>query len=277
MNKVNVTKLLNTAKMTMKKRSPEILTGLGIAGMISTVVLAVKATPKAMELISDAEEKGRLKLEKADKYDNEHIDALVKEVRKPLNIVKVAWKPYIPAAVTGVASIACIVGANSIHARRHAVLYSAYKLSETAFNEYKDKVVETVGEKKEKVIREKVAQDKITELKFHDDDIVYTGNGNTLFFDPISKTIFKSSRNSIEKSINDLNYRMSYGSEPYMSLNEFYNEIKIPHYELGDELGWRTDKSLIDIAFIPSTTNVGEPCLNLEYNVRPEYNFDDLY
>ena len=36
-----------------RKHSPEILTGIGIVGMISTTVLAVRATPKALMLIEE--------------------------------------------------------------------------------------------------------------------------------------------------------------------------------------------------------------------------------
>lgn len=51
MQKVNLPKVLNDLKIRTVKRSPEILTGIGIAGMITTTVMAVKATPKALVLI----------------------------------------------------------------------------------------------------------------------------------------------------------------------------------------------------------------------------------
>ena len=57
MSKTDVTKYFKMVKQFAKKRSPEILTGIGIAGMITTTVLAVKATPKAIQLIE--EEKDR--------------------------------------------------------------------------------------------------------------------------------------------------------------------------------------------------------------------------
>lgn len=49
MNKLNVKQCFKMAKKVVQKKSPEILTGLGIAGMITTVVLAVKATPKLVD------------------------------------------------------------------------------------------------------------------------------------------------------------------------------------------------------------------------------------
>lgn len=277
MNKTDVTKFLNTAKRAVKKRSPEILTGVGIAGMVTTVVLAVKATPKALELISDAEEEGRLELEKADKYDNEHIDALVKEVRKPLNVVKVAWKPYIPAAVTGVASIACLIGANSVHARRNAALMTAYQLSTTALSDYREKVVETIGEKKEAQVRDKVAKKKIEENPATNSTIIMTGKGNTLIYDSHSDRYFRSDIDKIRNAVLDLNERMVNGNEMYISLNDFYDEIGLKHTETGDSIGWRIDKGRIDIRYSAQLTEDNEPCIVLDHLMPPEYGFDSMY
>lgn len=265
MKKPNVPKFLKNIQKAASKHSPEILTAIGIVGMVSTTVLAVKATPKALKLIEDTET--------AKKQDSKKND----EKLKPVEVVKVAWKPYIPAAVTGAVSIACLIGANSVHAKRNAALATAYQVTTAAFNDYKDQVKETVGEEKEKEIREKVVQKEVNNLVFHEDGVIHTGNGNTLFFEPISKTVFRSSRNAIEKAVNDLNWRMTYGSEPYLSLGDFLSENKLPKYPLGEELGWRTDKGLIDVAFLPTVTDIGEPCLSIDFLIPPEWDFDNLY
>lgn len=277
MNKPNVTKLLNTAKKTMKKRSPEILTGIGIAGMITTVVLAVKATPKAMELINDAEEKGRLKLEKEDKYDNKHINALAKEVRKPLNVIKVAWKPYIPAAVTGITSIACLIGANSVHAKRNAALMTAYQLSTTALADYREKVVETIGEKKEAAVRDKVAKKQIEENPKNDAQIIMTGKGNTLCYDSHSDRYFRSDIDKIRNAVLTLNEKMINGNEMYVSLNDFYDELGLKHTESGDRIGWRIDKGRLDVRYSAQITDDNEACIVIDHLTPPEYGFDDMY
>ena len=133
MNKETILKFFNTVKAGTIKHSPEILTGVGIAGMITTTVPAVKATPKALDLIAIAED--------------EKNDTLTK-----VEVVKTAWKPYIPAAVTCAASITCLIGASAVNAKRNAALATAYELSKTALTEYKEKVIETVGAKKEEVI-----------------------------------------------------------------------------------------------------------------------------
>lgn len=129
MTKQTIIEALKSAQKSMKKHSPEILTGIGIAGMIATTVSAVRATPKALQLI-DARE--------------------IKENRRLSNkeIVATTWKCYVPAAVTGVLSTACLVGASSANLRRNTALATAYSISETALKEYKEKAVEVVGEKK---------------------------------------------------------------------------------------------------------------------------------
>lgn len=270
MNKPNVTKLLNTAKHVMKKRSPEILTGIGIAGMISTVVLAVKATPKAMELIEE-----------------EHLNRIPEDYEpekdpKPerltvIETVKVAWKPYIPAAITGVASVACLIGANSVHARRNAALATAYQLSTTALSDYREKVVETIGEKKENNIRDKVAKKQVEEHPLTDTQIIMTGKGNTLCYDSHSDRYFRSDIDKIRNAVLDLNERMINGNEMYVSLNDFYDEIGLKHTDTGDLVGWRIDKGKIDIRYSAQLTDDNEPCIVLDHMLPPEYGFDEYY
>ena len=126
MKKINFDGVINITKNLVTRYSSEILVATGIVGMLTTTVIAVKATPKAMQLIEEAkEEKGE-------------------ELTK-LETVKAAAKVYIAPAITAVTSTACIIGASKINRRRNAALATAYAISEAALNEYKDKVVATIG------------------------------------------------------------------------------------------------------------------------------------
>lgn len=272
MNKPNLSNLFKTIKAGTMKHSPEILTGIGIAGMITTTVLAVKATPKALRLI-DAKKRDIF-----DNLDPEDIPGNSTDYTEvsltPLEVVKTAWKPYIPAVVTGVASVTCLIGASSVNAKRNAALATAYELSKTALSDYKEKVVETIGEKKEKTIREKVAQKKVDENPSGKSEVIITGNGDVLFLEPASMRYFKSDIESVRKIINDLNYRMTTGMEEYISLSELYDEIGLSHTVTSDDMGWNIYKDgPIDINFPAAKTDKGEPCLMLEYNVSPRYDY----
>lgn len=267
MNKQDVTKYFTMTRRLVKKRSPEILTGLGIAGMVTTTVLAVKATPKALQLIE--EEKERKLVDGNDTVENHSL--------KPIEVIKVTWKPYVPAALIGTASVACLIGANSVHARRHAALYSAYKLSETALTEYRDKVVETIGDKKEKKVRDEIAKDKVEQQPVTKTEIIMTGGGDSLFFDAISGRYFMSNIEFIRKTINDLNYGLGYSNEPYVSLSTLYDELGIPRNNISDEIGWNIKDGLIEPDFSTQLSDDGRPCIVLDFLKIPTYGFDDLY
>ena len=272
MNKESILKLFNTVKAGTIKHSPEILTGIGIAGMVTTTILAVKATPKAMQLIDYK------KMEVFDSLDPEDIPGNNTDYTDmsltPIEVVKTAWKPYIPAVVTGVASITCLIGASSVNAKRNAALATAYELSKTALTEYKEKVIETVGEKKEEVIREKVAQKKVDEHPVNNSEVIIAGSGEVLFLEPASMRYFKSDVETVRGIINDLNERMITGMEGYISLSEFYNEIGLSHTSTSDDMGWNLYRDgQIKVALPAAKTDKGEPCLMLDYSVSPRYDY----
>ena len=275
MSKTDVTKYFKMVKQFAKKRSPEILTGIGIAGMITTTILAVKATPKALQLIEEEKNRRTDKiLEGMSPNEDENCWQVVK--LKPIEVAKVAWKPYIPAVLLGASSVACLIGANSVHARRQAALYSAYKLSETAFTEYRDKVLETVGEETEKEVRDKVAKDKVEKNPASKTEIYMTGKGESLFYDPISDRHFMSDIETIRKIVNDLNYAMGYGSEMYVSLSQLYDELGLKHTSISDNIGWNIRDGLIEPDF-SSQIDEGKPCIVLDWLKVPSYNFDSNY
>lgn len=101
MPKQSLASVAKGVRTAMKKHSPEILTGIGIAGMITTTVMAVKATPKALILLE----------EKKDELDTDRLE--------PKDIIKTAWPCYIPAAVVGSISVFCLIGASSTNLRRN--------------------------------------------------------------------------------------------------------------------------------------------------------------
>lgn len=258
MNKPNMAALFKNIKMAVSQHSPEILTGLGIAGMITTTVLAVKATPKALELIED--KKDELELYPTDKLT-------------PVETVKATWKCYIPAAVTGATSIACLIGASSVNAKRNAALATAYNLTATAFSEFQEATREIVGEKKEQIIRNKVAEERINKEPVNQSAIIVSGNGNTRCFDTITKRRFISDIETIKRIVNELNRRMINGDD-YISLNEFYYELDLDGSSIGDELGWNVTSGLIELDFSAQLDTDGTPCIVIDYRVAPKRGFN---
>lgn len=257
MNKTDVSQFFKGVRLKVKRHSPEILTGFGIAGMLTTTVLAVGATPKALKAIEEKK------------------DEICENELTPVEVVKATWKYYVPAGTMFVFSTACLIGAGSVNAKRNAALAAACKLSETAFTEYREKVVETMGEKKEKTVREKIAKDHIEALDIKDEDIINTGRGSVLFLDPYTQRAFYSDWNIIEKAANEINKRMLHDINGYASLNEWYDEIGLDRVDttVGDVIGWNAYR-LMDMDKHPSRTKNDLPCFELDYVVRPRPDYN---
>lgn len=252
MGKHSLSSIAKSVRTAMKKHSPEILTGIGIAGMITTTVMAVRATPKALVLIEDKKTE------------------LETDILSGKEIVKTAWSCYIPAAVVGTVSIFCLIGASSTNLRRNAALATAYTLSESTLKEYQEKVVETIGEKKEQSIRDSVSKDKMMRNPVRE-VILTEKSGNTICYDVISGRYFKSDRDKISRVVNELNRRMR--DEMYITLNDFYYELGLDGTKMGDMLGWNIDKGYIELAFSSHLDANDTPCLVIDYQVAPVYDY----
>ena len=258
--KTNVLKFVAKTRIEIVKHSPEILTGLGIAGMFGTTILAVKATPKALRLIEE-------------KKKEKQVEKLT-----PMETIQTAGKCYIPACITCAVSTACLIGANSVQARRNAALAAAYTLSEKALTEYKDKVVETIGEKKEEKVREEVVKERVKDRVINDNEIFVTERGETLFLDTITDRVFKSDIEFVKKAVNKINYNLTHDILGFVSLNEFYDELGLNHSAIGDSIGWRLDNGagLLEMGFYPEIKD-GKPVIALDYRVAPEYDPKSFY
>lgn len=257
MLKNEIMKMAKSTQAVLRKRSPEILTGIGIAGMISTTILAVRATPKALVIIEEEKQE--------------------KEVERltTLETVKVAWPCYIPAIATGALSITCLVGASSVNVRRNAALATAYTLSESALKEYKDKVIETIGEKKEKAVQEFIAEDRLKNNPVNNQEIIFTGKGHSLCYDPFSGRYFESDIDEIKKALNEFNaYLMNNGCA---SLNDWYYMIGLEPTEIGALIGWRIEfgnANTIELNFIYKSASDGRPCVCIDFVDRPVHDYD---
>lgn len=251
MNKQTIAKALKDVPKILKKHSPELLTGIGIAGMIFTTITAVKATPKALQLVDERE------IEEGKRLTNSEI-------------VKTTWKCYIPAAVTGVCSIGCLIGASSVNARRNAALATAYTISETAFKEYREKAVEVVGEKKEQAIRDAVAKDKLEKAQVSTREFIITGKGEVSCFDPLTNSCFKSDIETLRKVENILNKRLR--NEMYITVNDLLMEFGLDpcHDSIGEGMGWDVDKGDIEFDFSSQLVD-GIPYLVIGHYNPPRY------
>lgn len=224
------------------KNSVYILTSVAIAGTISAAVLAVKATPKAMRMIEEA------------------------ECETKLDMVKASWTCYIPTTIVIATTIGSIVALNSVHNRKNAALAGLYSLAQNTFREYQDKVIEIVGEHKEQKVRDEVDKERVLSNP-PAADFIFSGTGEVLCYDSITGRYFNSGVEKIKQVVNELNRRLM--TEMFISLNDFYYELGLEPTKLGDNTGFNIDQSLLEVKFSSQLTKEGRPCLVLNYDIYP--------
>ena len=221
-------KLSQKVGRALKKASPTILTCIGAVGVVATAVLAVKATPKALEMV------------RADSRKNHDGDP---HAATKVEAVKSCWKCYIPAAVTGAATIACIFGANTLNRRQQASLASAYALVNRSFMEYKNKVKELYGQETHDRIMDSLMVEKteapsisgsLTGRRF---DFGETDDQKHLFYDAFSKRYFEATFSDVllaELHVNR-NFAINGGE---IGVSEFYKFLGLDTPEDIADLSW---------------------------------------
>lgn len=251
---------------------PSILSAAAVAGLVGTVVLAVRATPEATKQISSA---------KNDQYDAGVPLAVTEELIEEtyanwtfFKSVKVCWRCYIPAAAAGAATVACILGSNAIGLRRNAALLGAYTLVDTSFREYKDKVIEHVTAPKAQKIDDEIMEERIKKNPPKADTIIITDGGDQLCYESLTGRYFKSTREKIQRAAQDIDARILQG-DLYASLNEFFAELGLDSTSLGELLGF-TVECRIKVVFSSHLNECDQPCLAIGYEKLPVYNYDKL-
>ena len=238
------------------KHSPEIYTGAGIACGIGALVVGIVGAIRATKKVDEIKEE--------------------QEVEKlpAKEVIKHTWPYFIPAVGLEIASASFMLGANSVSRKTIGALSTAYSLSEGAYRRYKEKVVETLGEKKEKEIHEAVLDEAVKDKPPKKEYIIETTHGDVLFFDVVTGQYFTSCIQYVKEVINNLNRRML--CEDYVSHNELAYELGEEESISGEKLGWNIKKGLIDVYFSAKVMQDGRPCVVLEYSVPPMYHYMDM-
>jgi hypothetical protein len=252
---MNFTDLAKRAERLVANNSPAILTAIGVTGTLTTALLASQASFKAARILGDLE------------YELEIMNQPPADFKtKVANI----WILYLPSVATGGFTVACIIGANRIGTRRAAAMAAAYSLSEKAFVEYKDKVVERIGEGKEQKIRDEIAQDRVNANPVTSREVILTGSGDVLCYDSITGRYFQSSMETLRKAENDVNKQILH--DGYASLHEFYSAIGLEATPYSSEIGWNSD-TLLELRFSAVLSDDKRPCISIEYHSYPIRNY----
>lgn len=244
--------VLQTISRIANRNSPTILTVVGTVGVFATAVLTGKATLEAAEKIR-------------------HLEKTVDRPLTNAEIVEVSWRYFIPPIMLAIGTSAAIIGVNAIHAKRTTALLSAYSITDTAFREYRSKVSDIIGEKRELAMREEIAADQIRKNPPPENrETIIIGSGTVLCYEVSTGRYFWSDMERIRQAQNTINARIIHDMSA--SQNEFYSLIGIPETPLGDQLGWNLDH-MMEIVFGSELDPEGRPCLSMDYRIAPCTNY----
>jgi hypothetical protein len=234
--------------------SPAILTSIGVVGTITTAFLASKASVQAVDII---------RLKEGLDYQSEEDRRDNREVLKQR--AQLVWRLYIPPALMCAATVTCIIGANRVGARRAAGLAAATTILEKTFEEYKSKVIEKIGERKEDAIHDEIAQERVTD-SYHEGVEIYGAEVGELCYDKFSDRFFRCTVEGIRAAENSFNFSLIH--DGYASLAEFYRILDIPAPAYSEQIGWNADR-LLEVKIASTLTPTDKPCISIEFRHDP--------
>jgi len=245
--------LFKKASTLVTDNATNILTGLGITGVVTTAYFTGKASFKAAEVIREIEE--------AEVEGNPKVETTFDKV-------KLVWPFYIPAASVGVTTVTSIFLANRVASKKMTALAVASGISERALQEYKAKVIQKFGENKETQIRDEIAQDRINMNP--PGGVVIIDSGNVLCYDVWTGRYFESSMEAIRQAENRVNADII--NHNYASLSQFYDEIGLDPTPYSDVVGWRID-NLVEVQFSTVMSPDKRPCISIDFAVPPSTDY----
>lgn len=238
-----------------KIHSPEILIALGVSGVITTAVLSGKAALKANKQIQD----------EYDSYSDRHLTPIWMRTNKERvkHKIQLTWKTYIPPVASGTLTVVAIVASQRAGGRRTTAAVAAYSLAEKTFSEYREKVVEQIGEGKEQKLRDEIAQDRVNKNPPGSATII-VGTGHVLFREELTGRYFRSDMETLRRAQNDINALIF--RENYVFLDEFYEMIGLEPTSKSDVEGWNFENNLELRFYAVIAPPNSEPCIVFEYN-----------
>lgn len=248
--KMKIKKMINKVKFNVVKHSPEILMGIGIAGVITSTVLACRSTLKVKDILEDKETNmNNVKEVLAEGRE----DYTEEDARKDKTIIMTTtairiMKLYAPSVIIGAGSIACLLESHNVMRNRNAGLAAALAATTESFKQYRERVTAKYGDEVDKEMRYGIKKEKKEkDGKKTKEDIVVGCD---------EKELSGYARYFNESNINwtdDPQYNMMFLrqnqnwandkliSQGYLYLNDVYDALGFPKTKAGQVVGWVYD------------------------------------
>ena len=256
-NTNNLTRGLSRLGLKLKKHSPEILMVTGTIGVVTSAVMACKATLKVNDILEETKQdvdkiNGVLENEEyADKYSEEDSkrDLLIVYVQTGIKLAKL----YAPSVILGTLSLGAMITSNNILRKRNVALAAAYTVLDKGFKDYRKNVVERFGEKIDKELKHNIkaktfetvtVDENGKEKKTKEEvDICDEISDFARFFDEGSRYFTKDPEYNLMFLKNQERYANDkLKAKGYLFLNDVYRMLDIPETKAGQIVGWIYDE-----------------------------------
>ena len=293
-------KLMKTyKKVELKaiKHSPEILAGVGVVGVVGSLVMACKATTKLSDILDESKEQlDKIKEVAADpayeeKYsqDDAKKDTTITYVQTAMKVTKL----YAPSVILCASSLGCLLASNNILKKRNAALSAAYMTVDKSFKEYRKRVADRFGEEVEKEIRYNIKAEEITKVDENGNEVTETvkvmgGTDDPNSYSDYARFFDESCaawQNDAEYNFTFLKAQQQYANDLLKArgrlfLNEVYRMLGIDETKAGQVVGWvynpdnPTGDNFVDFGIfnmqrerVRAFVNGYEPNILLDFNV----------
>lgn len=252
---VNFNSAILLINKTIKDNSPTILTTAGVVGTVTTAYLSGRASIRASKIIRQSRE--------AEEWQTQQEVVFKSKPDKIKHDVKLVWRLYVPTVISGTLTVSSIVASNKLSSKRSAAIAAAYTITEQAFSDYRDMVVEQLGPRKESNIRDAVAENRVKNNPPTESQVIISEPGNVLCYEVYTGRYFHSNMEKLRRAMNQINYEIN--SERYVTLSTLYDLLDLKHTASSDRFGWDSDR-LLDFQFSPVLSEQGIPCIAFDYN-----------
>lgn len=265
----SLTPHIHKLKYLVNDNSTTILTGVGVVGTVATAVLTGRATFKAANIIGKESALAETELRVIDETEGQKLTFPASKLSRTQKALLV-WPHYIPPVAVGAITVTSIVMAHRISSKKIAAIAVASTISERAFQEYKEKVVEKLGDRKETEIQDEIAQDSVTKNP-PSNQVIIAGSGDVLCFESLTGRYFNSTIESIKSAENKVNYEIIHYD--YCSLSHFFEEIGLSPTDYSDMVGWNVGNRL-EVKFTTTMSEDNRPCLVIGFTRMPSMDYD---
>lgn len=264
---------LDNISETIDENASAINLAIGIGSFALALAAACIEAPKIKDCIDDTKEK---LLEATDMYEEDEIDEEeFKQVKKELyfDCGKTIVKKGAPILLLAASGTYCTINAYNMEKDDKVTALTALQISETSKKLYKEKVIEKIGEKKEKEVVDEVNKEKLKRAPKPDEKkipVLETTKPATRCFDPYSGRYFRCSVDRLESAINAINAEMLHNMCQTVSLNDLYDEIGIPMVK-GETAGWNADDGTFRLRPTSAIDENNEPVLVMDFDIQPTF------